>query len=330
MASPIADNIYYDASLRLGEAGGPATYIAHRDTPVINNPNDYYLRVATINMSSAGIPLFIMEPGTLSITINASQVFLTNFVLLASQPNHVYLYNQFLQGINAAFVAANTAAATGQPPPVMIYNIDFNKFQLIIPTAYTGIIYFNFALYGKFPGLEAIFTGLTLGRSFNILFYDNGVNRFPAGVSASIAYDVVVMTYESIGYNNIVDIRSIQVVSNLMPVNQEYTSDIFNTSTNNFLPIIAEFTLLTAVNPIENKIRYTDLGIQYYIDLNSDVPMRTVDFQIYYTTFDNTRYLVVLAPFDRVDVKFNFIKKSLVNFDKSKLLRDVVINTSEQ
>ncbi len=336
MASSQADNIYFRLNLtNNGDVEIPARLEVERDSNILDVANEYYLRIVFASLSSNTVPLFYMEPNSLSITIVGAdnipyQEFLQPNPLFASDPNAFYYIEQFLQSMNDALILANNSSnasnGTTFEPPVIVY--DYLQKQMTIVYDYTAYvnntgpqlqnIYFNSGLFQKIRGFLTGAPYLPNGRDIELKIYENGINRFPAGISANLNYDLLKIQNEEPGYNSLLGIKALVVYSNTMPINQEFVALASQNSSglaaNNMRPIILEIPLSLNLKGEFEDINYVNDFYPILIDLKSNTPLRKVDFQIFMVDNSDRLYPVFVGPKDSISFKYAFIRKSLFKY----------------
>jgi hypothetical protein len=110
------------------------------------------------------------------------------------------------------------------------------------------------------------------------------------------------------------DVKSIVLLSNLIPVKEEYTPTVFNTtqSSDDFLRILTDFEPpLTSGSDIRSTYTYTPSAEYRRIDLKGNAPLNMFDVSVYWKDTDGILHNILIPPFGNgISIKFLFEKKA--------------------
>lgn len=260
--------------------------------------------------------------------------------LSASHPNadntlyyYIYTYTAFLNMINTAlqtaFTALNVAVPGGLPvgsvAPYFQFDTFTERISLVAQIANYDItianpikIFVNYQLFTFIDGLPFIFEGITLpgGKDVQLLVENNKNNWYNPPyltIPPPIPPVYYIMTQE---YNTISDwnsFKSLQLVSNILPIKSEYVPVVsqINQSIVNSQGILKDFEPLIELGPeARTTVQYQLQSPYQLINLTSDIPLTKIDVRIYWT--DQYGFQTLLSiPFNQVvTIKMVFIKKS--------------------
>lgn len=249
----------------------------------------------------------------------------------------VYEYTWFLSLINTALATAFAAIPLGTPigssPPFFIFDPVSERISLIAQQAYYDQalplhidVITNATLSRFFDGIRSIGLGTSpspIGR--DLLFDIRNLNdsnwyrlpgpAFPAGLATLLQME---QEYPALSDWNV--LKSVQIVSNLLPINKEYIQGNVNTLNNGIINakgILADFVPAIQVGPeARTTIEFFANGPWRLIDLFGPYPVTKVDIGFFWIDADGNSYLVDLGPNDIASIKLVFLKKKLYLRDK--------------
>lgn len=230
---------------------------------------------------------------------------------------YVYDYRDFLSMINTAFTTAyNTLnAATGgsltSSPPFFSYNAQTSLFSLHCPDAYLSSlpapikIYMNYPLFIFFNSFQVNYNASSINKRIEIIVNDyNGINHIGG-------YYIQSQQYPTLANWNC--FKSIQIVSAMLPIEKEIVPTPIYLSQNNYNTnaVIKDFIpFYESGYEFRSFINYKYDGAYELINLNSNMPIYTVDITVFWIDRYGNKYLLTF-PYDQVlSIKFVFIKKS--------------------
>lgn len=228
----------------------------------------------------------------------------------------IYNYRQFINMVNTAFALAYTNLNTSvggilaSSPPYFTYNGQTLLMTLHCPDAYLSSlanpinIFMNDKLYSFFDGIEYIFTDYLSDTGIQIQVIDyNGSNH--SGTEYEMSQQYVTLS----DWNTF---KSIQVVSSFLPIENEImpTASYQTQNIYNSVPIVKDFVPIYQNGPdFRSFINFSASGQYELINLNSNVPISTIDISIYWVDRYGNRYLLTIPYNQILTMKFAFIKK---------------------
>lgn len=241
---------------------------------------------------------------------------------------YIYTYTDFLDMINAALITALTTlkGLVGAPialatAPYFIYDTTTEKISLIADSTFYDLIlatpikfYVNYKLFSFLDGFPTFFYGNNLpnGLDFQFEIHQLGNNWYPIpNVAVPLPSTLLSLTQQ---YNTLSDwnsFKSLQLVTNLLPVVQEYTPQVGNQSDVNLVGILKDFEPIIELGPEgRTTVQYQINSPYQLINLIGKVPLTKVDIQIYWTDQFGNQYLLDIPYNQIVTIKLVFIKKS--------------------
>lgn len=254
-----------------------------------------------------------------------------------TQYYYIYNYQPFLAMCNIALSVAFSLLPTtpsGLDPPVapyFIYDPNTLRISLIAQQAYYDLsdssitpikIYYNTPLYRFFDGLANIGIGVNTvnGRDIqlNVINNNNTNWYYPSGPSPSPPTTLTLLRMEQ-EYNTLSNwnsLKTIQLVSNLLPINREYIPPytVLNAGVVNAQGILADFVPLISLGPeARNSIEFVANGPWRLIDMFGRKSISQVDITVYWVDEEGNRFVLDI-PYGRViTVKIVFIKKDILS-----------------
>lgn len=241
----------------------------------------------------------------------------------------IYNYRTFIDMVNTAFATAysdlsgQTPLPPGTAPPFITYNGQTELMTLHAPAAFlTPVystppppqsgqvnVYMNYKLFTFFDGIEFIFNDYLSPKGVQILVKDyNGTNFDGTNYLMS-------QQYPSLAVWNV--FKSIQITSVFLPAETEiipipnYRGINNATNTFNTLSVVKDFVPFYENGPeFRSFINFRFSGAYELIDLNSNIPISTIDINVYWLDRYGNRYLVSIPYNQILTIKFCFIKKS--------------------
>ncbi|AVL93351.1 putative minor capsid protein [Zamilon virus] len=246
---------------------------------------------------------------------------------------YVYNFSPFLQMINKALsdAFAEITMPVGASAPYFVYSPVTQRISLVAQRQFYDRnlaqpikIYCNEAL---FPFLDGIPFG---GLDFNsvdgrdILFnVENLGNNLVQNQLTAPTYppEFIQMEQEYATLSNWNAIKTIQLVSNLLPINREFIPSFRNTNVGvvNSQGILADFVPLVTLGPeSRTSIDYVANGPWRLIDMFGGVPITMVDLSVYWTDQIGRRFVLDVPRGRIATCKLIFIKKDLAGHTLSR------------
>lgn len=259
--------------------------------------------------------------------------------LTASHPNadkvpyyFVFNYTDFLFMINTALATAFAAVPGGTPvgsvAPYFIFDPVAERVSLIAQQAFYDLsdpaillpikVYVNTQLFGFIEGIPAIFNGGPNGQDLymNIRNLQNSNWYTPSGPNApAFPLTLLQMEQEYATLANWNSLQTVQVVSNLLPINREYVPSFNNQSSGviSSQGILADFIpLLSNGTEARATIEFVSNGQWRLIDMFGNSPITKVDISFYWTDEDGDQFIIPIPINSVATIKLLFIKKNIV------------------
>lgn len=343
----------------------PVEFLERRTQSILTNPRDYYMSIAKFSINGGSIPLYVfpiqsgqtqnnvnlgIESITLKYMASESQQYLIymstdnkpvpvppsnnppSYNQVLSEYYYLYEYQEYVNIINNALLTAfNTISKPplipGDPleAPFMIYNIEEQKFSIIVKRAYYENtlpdnqridIYFNYPLISNFQGFNVNYNTTKLnGKDVQIVNYytrNNLWNEPNNIITLPALYIENKQQYKAITTINSFD--RIAITSNCLPINNEFLALKNSNGNNIILPIITEFSpLLQESGEFKGVFVYTPSGYGNYrlIDLKSSEPIKLINLKLYWIDKKGNFYPLFQPYGSTCNIKIVFLKKDL-------------------
>jgi hypothetical protein len=268
--------------------------------------------------------------------------------LSATHPNadptpyyYVFEYTNFLTMINNALATAFAAIPGGTPvgslPPYFIFDPITERISLIAQSAFYnqgpyGIVpalpirvYINYALSSFIEGISSYVLNIGGGRDLLFNIRDlNGSNFYaPSGPVNPATVNPLTLLQMEQEYPTLVNwnsLQSIQIISNLLPINHEYVPNPSNTQSGvvSSQGILADFIPLVLLGPeARTTIEFVANGPWRFISMYGDYPITKVDLTFYWNDNLGRQFLIDIPRGKSVTAKLMFIKKDAVGNSSS-------------
>ena len=168
-------------------------------------------------------------------------------------------------------------------------------------------LYMNTALYRYFPTLRALYINYTAAAKAFQIVIENDITNLSSGMLA--------MTEDSPSIGVWTQLQSIVFISTGIPTRAELLGSAVGTSQQIAIKFIQDFEPPVGFlyfNPVAQSV-YQYAATKYrWIDLQSDLPLFNMDFQIYWRSKTNVLTLLQIEPGQVFTAKFAFKKKTLL------------------
>lgn len=353
MSQPNPDRIYYNVVLGNDETSQSYTYANYKRNftqSLINKPSDYYLSIVRFQIPTADIPLLIPEiesyPNTdVNKTVYTVTLNYQNFTsgpvhvmfetvvpnttprpITAQDPNpmknpndyyFIYTYRHFIRLVNNAYVTAynllNTAAGgvLTAGPPFITYDPTTLLMTFHCPAAYLNSaanpieIYMNYKLFTFFDATEFTFYDYQSATGVRINVYNYNGTNLVSGVY------LMTQQYQCLSVWN--TFKSVQIVSNLLPINNEFIPAPSGQDQNtlNSKGVLKDFIPLYENGPeARTMLNFVLEGPYQLINLNSNYPINSLDISVYWEDRYGNTYLLSIPYNQLLTIKLVFIKRS--------------------
>ncbi len=361
-----ADNVYLNISINhpganyspgfnsTNEQPVLAVYDVTKDTPILDQPGNYYLSVIKFDIPLTTIPLLICkvipnQPNPdlcqMSVGINYLGVnYAVNLIYTAEntllppvQSNvkqvitpyyYVFSYQTILRMFNFAFhdvwvTSGLDVAFPALRSPFVFLNEATGLLDVVVPAPFVGLnppkLFMNQSSANYLSAFETKFYGYNqpFGRDYDFVL-NGGLPAQP-----DTFYDIGGVTYYrySQDYSTLENwaiLRKLLITSTGLPTNNEYIpSRSDNDAQNASMPIISDFT------PIVNAIG-DNSAICYYVptsqwklsDMTAGSPIQRVDLQVYWEDANNNIYPLYVPLYQQINIKIAFLNKRLYRYQK--------------
>jgi len=327
-------NIYYNASV-FNNTGNivVAEYTSYRNTVLINNPAEYYMRIERFDSSNILIPLMIINDQSLSITIDATSTggsVFRQYVPIISNSSlpqlygHIFDIDVFIEMINSALASAHVGSGAIGNRPIFYSNRNGELSFLIDEQYYNNgtEIWFNnnlglkissFVLYGGFLQNDP---PLQNGKVYRLTYYpspSNYLSRFPASSTDAanpLLYNLYKVDQQFSSIFLLSDVNRIVVTTSQMPTLREFITGRNDSSVNVTLGVLFTVPVNDSFQSLSQKIDYRPPQAKL-IDIISQEPLNTIDYKVYYQTTNGNLYPVYIEPGKSFEITFGFIHRSI-------------------
>lgn len=347
--TPSVDHVYFDISINNTSATGSmlAQYSANLTQPILDNPQDYYVAPARIEVPTYTIPLFdfVTNAYSVCLTYNSVDYFqYVPFIDYGTFPNPsqgVFGYQVFIDMVNSALATAWTAlitanmsapGASGDPPRLLldpttdIISLIAQQNAFTPDNAMGTTIYMNQALFRLFNSLPNGFNGYNApnGKVFSITVKNDYNNFYPIGPTGSNgstgAYPLAnswQISQEASTLGSWSEFQALAITTANIPIQVEYLpqASVQTGSTTsgqiNYRPILTDFHPEITGAPVNfTPLQYTP-QVWRWVDLLGGVPLNKIDIQLFWVDYADVFHPIYLAPGDVATVKLLFRRKGI-------------------
>lgn len=304
--------------------------------PIIKNPEDYYLTVSDLSIPTGNIPVFIFQPitpggqeliynVTLEYNGNSSTVNLIwdspniNPQGYQSFPYGVYNYNVICDCINQAFVQAyvNVGPPPESYPPFIAYNADKQRFIMYAQANYYSVdrsgnaaaptsdlikIFVNAPLSIFFQGMPQ----LVNNYQSQILMLNINTSNW---ISFPFVQDLLINEQQYSCLSTLRPVRSIQIISNTLPIKKENIPSIEQNKVTSFVSSIGLLKDIPYASADPYYLIFHQDGPYQLINMYNRTPINKIDIDIIWIDRDGQPHPLEI-PYDQtVSIRFCFLKK---------------------
>lgn len=244
---------------------------------------------------------------------------------------YIFTYGIFIEMINIAFQTAFTALGGmialpgGSVAPYLIFDPITERISLIAQTAFYDLalptpieVFSNDFLYAFLDPLPIFFNGFNLANGLDVQYniYNQNNNFYnPPNAAPAIPPLFYAMTQEFTSLSNWNNFRSLQIVSNTLPIKTEFVpQSLINTGMVASVPILADFVPVTELGPeARTNVQFIIDGPWRFINMYGKVAISKIDISIYWTDQLGAQFPVFIPYNQSVTMKLMFIKKSIVS-----------------
>ena len=244
---------------------------------------------------------------------------------------YMYQYETLINMLNTALTLAfNDYNAMNvanphftHPCPFFVYDATTKLISLIAhqswitATPLTQAIYVNNEMYNFLDSLPVkVYSNLvnpTVKDNVFTIKY-NGINSYPTNTYPTVGtYIQMIQEYDQTYLWN--SLRKVIITSGSLPVNKEQTPlfNNFNNDLSNSIPIIADFIVGSTSAGDSREIAYYSTTTYRLIDINSNLPLTKLQFEIFWLTTNNEIIPLQISNSQAITLKLGFFKKSLYN-----------------
>jgi hypothetical protein len=242
-----------------------------------------------------------------------------------------YSYEHFValvnRALNLAWVAGGSPGGAGNFP-YFFYDVETKIINLAMPRAFhtaasgTGFGWTVFVnqdlnyymqsfdyhknVAGPTPRYEIATSEIATNKSF---WATAPIGTITAGVPDTY---LIQQEYPSNDYIN--SVRGIVFISNNMPVRKEYfpAPNAGQNGLVSYLGVMSDFNLdNNNTSGAQRSVAIYNAQLYNLIDLLTDVPIRSIDLQVYWKDNFNNLYPLLLGPNDVINIKMGFFSKEI-------------------
>ncbi len=327
------DNIYYNVVVRnTTQSPVRATFTETRTVDLLSNPSKYYLSIIRFYVPGTMIPIFDF-PDPTSVLPDAVKFYVTiqrndganirteQVLYTASDTTNTFggverpvtTFQQFLDAINTALLAAATFLGIAADTPYVFYDATTQLFSLRAKTTVfypgnvnpaTGFkIWFNTSLRNYFESMQGLNQGYARPDflDFNVYVKNNGNNFDTITNQATMTTEVNTQYLWP-------DLVRILFLTSKIPVATEYIHNF--EGKNVWTKILTDFEpLLTGDFRFNDVFQYYPQGPYRLLDMNQSVPLREMDCAIFWQSRNGNLYPLMIPPHRDFSIKFLFQRK---------------------
>lgn len=324
----------------------PAIFETQLTQALINKPSEYHIAVVSFSVSGNAIPLFIFNSNFYGITLSYEGINFPSYVNLISYsslfPNAVFNYQAFADMVNSALASSFSALqaynispgfSVSIPDITAVPYITYDPVTFLFTLVATGNIYaytgspnntnfvqiwFNNTLSSLFSGFESYFSQFgtvnymvtpptaTNSKDSLILVKDN----LDFNYEPTPQVFLMRQTYASLYRWN--DILKIALTTNTLGAKTQVIQGNNSDGVPVYYPILASF-IPEIISGVDAKgyIQFTPQFLTY-VDLTSDTPLRSFDFQFGYITKELVLKQILLLPNESATLLLLFKHKTIL------------------
>lgn len=322
-------NVYFNASYTNNTRENiVAEYTSYRNTIIVNNPSEYYMKIQNFYASDLLIPLMIVDATSLSVTIDATStggvifkqyVPVINNSSLTSSFGFIYDPQVFVEMVNRALVLAHAGSgALGNAPILSYASTGIMSFFIDQVYRVNGTeIWFNnnlgqklssFVLY--FNSFANEFPPINDGRVYRLVYYPtptNTLNNFPP----TLGYPIYKVDQPYPSTFLLADVNRLFITTSQMPCLREYITANDTSGATVTFGILFSLPLNDSFESNSQKISFDTYGFGRLIDMPSQDPLNVIDYRIYFQTVSGRYYPVYIEPGKGFNITFLFVHKSI-------------------
>lgn len=323
-----------------------ANYQVNYSQSILDNPEDYYLSIERFQIPIQSIPVFICPMADISTNTTIFTVGLNNKLngmsntqsVIWSSPALIfprtdyryystYNYSDFIRMVNTALL---TSFAAISPPgdaecPYYQYDSTLMRIELVAQSKYyiTGLSYpttSSIDISHNYPLQSLINDGIPtmyVGPTFNapnafIVSINNNVNNLftPLDKTATSPPSYLLMAQQYPTLSNWNTLKSIQIVSNSLPIIQQYVPNVNSGIVGSFA-ILKDFIPLIEQNETaRTSLEYSQSGAYQMINLTGRIPIQKMNISIYWTDLFDNQHPLTLGFGQSASILLQFIKKT--------------------
>jgi hypothetical protein len=313
-------------------------YQETRNSPVISDPSQYYMSVMRFSLPLGAIPLFRFKfynndpaQGSIySITIvngalESKQQLVFNLPNLSGRYS-IYQVQQIIDMVNIAIEDGCLAVGIAAPYPYAFFRPETQLITMHFPDDPNWVstyapgnppfiitspyqLWMNYECYNLFRSLQILYLSTDYdppnGKAYYVVVQDLLNGNYTPGSGYNMPEEFPTVAAWS-------DIVSIVFTTSLIPINKEAIAVRLASGDSISLSIITDIILeRTSTLGIERTDLLYIADPLRLIDMKSSLPLRSFDFQVYYTDSEGVFYPAILEPSSICTLKMGFFKKSL-------------------
>lgn len=356
------DNIYLNVSINHQGAGYStgfnstseqpilAVYDVTKDTPVVENPGNYYLSVIKFDLPLSLVPLLVCKvipnqgnPNLCQMSVGIKYLGVNYPVNLIYTPNnnlsppiqsdirqiitpyyYIYSYENLIRMFNVALLSAWTTSGLAAANPTLkapfLYLDDGTGFiVLVVSSVFTAagappLIFMNESSHNYLSAFEVKSFGYNQPDGYDYQFVLNG--SLPPAPETE--YTIGGVTYYKYSQDfptlqNWAILRKILISSNGIPTKNEYIPSRGNSNANNgSMPVISSFTpIINAIGDNNSICYYVPQSQWKLVDMTPGPPLQRIDIQIQWEDANNNLYPLYIPLYQQANIDIAFLNKKL-------------------
>lgn len=286
-----------------------ATFNETRANDILDRSGDYNLGIIRFTLPQSAIPINhnadkILDTFTVGFTRGVfSTTRQVSYVNMGNSSNYIWTYQDITEAINTALyiafvdLLALDGTITATQAPELVFNEQTGLFFLKIQTQFlTDVIriQYNQEMHNYFQ-----FPSVLSGVLYDIRYGSYGDNTDAGFIRYYQNYKTAIL---------FTDLKNIIFETDRIPVQEEMIGGIVDKSIN----ILTDFDPLQSDAGNATRLSFFPQGPIRWYGLNGDMPLRTIDIKIYYTTStDDLKRPVLLKPYQFANVKLEFRRKDI-------------------
>lgn len=328
----------------------PANFKQTRTVPILDKCSDYFCSIIKFDIPLDAVPLMIMpiipnqpnpnltvfvigiRTGGIDYSVPVQYIVSSPFTPpIQNQPTqvitqyyYIYDYETLLISVNSALFQAFINSGLAGNAPYFYLDASTQLIKLVVDIANfapnqvgpvitnpVATIYMNANLQNYFESFYYNFIQYNspTGRELELNLTRYGLDNTIPPFSLAATQKVFSEDFSTLGLWT--SLRKILIISSSISAIPEFTPGN-NSGINSTLPIISDFTpQIEIASQTRSVAYYVPQGQYKLINMQSDLPLYTIDLKIYWQDKDQNIYPLYISSNQQASVKIGFFKKSL-------------------